>query len=72
MCMGMSQLTSPTLDPIAPEKLLRSGVVTVMMTVATGGAAPRRMGSDASRPVKSVEALLASIAVTMVLSVGKT
>ena len=42
-----------------------------METAATGDAAARRMGSCASQPVDSVEALHAVTAVNMMLSLKK-
>jgi len=43
-----------------------------MEIAATGGAAARRMGSRASRPVESVKAIHAEIVVMMLLSLKKT
>jgi len=43
-----------------------------MEIAATGGAAARRMGSRSSRPVASVKAFHAKIAVMMLFSLKKT
>jgi len=61
----------PTLDPMAPEELLKFTSCNVMEIAGTGGAAARRTGSRACRHVESVKALHAEIAVMMVLNLQK-
>lgn len=46
----------PTLDPMAPEKLLKAHVAIVMEIATTGAAVARRMESHAVRLVEHVQA----------------